>query len=153
PPGECLPATEIFRRLSRKMGLDEPALYESDETMARLILESGHPSLADITLEKLKACGWMRLNYPNPFVPFANGFPSPAGQIEVVFDPMAQAGLHPVAGYTASYDSSQRDIGLAREYPLSLVTPANHYFLNSTFANVPRQQQRAGVARLLIHHH
>jgi len=31
------------------------------------------------------------------------------------------------------------------------VTPANHYFLNSIFANTARQQQRAGPATLLIH--
>jgi anaerobic selenocysteine-containing dehydrogenase len=31
------------------------------------------------------------------------------------------------------------------------VTPADHYFLNSIFANVPGQQRRAGVATLLIH--
>jgi hypothetical protein len=32
------------------MGLDEPALYDSDESMARQLLESGHPSLVGITL-------------------------------------------------------------------------------------------------------
>jgi anaerobic selenocysteine-containing dehydrogenase len=61
-----------------------------------------------------------------------------------------QAG-DPVAGYTPSHETSQRDTALAREYPLALVTPANHYFLNSIFANVPRQQQRSGVPTLLIH--
>src|SRR5215471_4059890 len=34
PPGECLPTTEIFRRVARAMGLVEPTLYESDETIA-----------------------------------------------------------------------------------------------------------------------
>src|SRR5215472_11131023 len=33
PPGECLPATEMFRHLARAMGLDTPALYESDESI------------------------------------------------------------------------------------------------------------------------
>src|SRR5262249_61330542 len=40
---------------------------------------------------------------------------------------------------------------LAREHPLALVTPADHYFLNSIFANVPRQQRRSGIATLRIH--
>lgn len=154
PPGECLPATEMFRRLARKMSLSEatfPALYESDETMARQVLASGHPSLGGITLEELKAQGWMRLNYPNPFVPFASGFPTASGKMEFVSDRMAQAGLDPVAGYTPAHESSQRETALAQEYPLALITPANHYFLNSTFANVARQQQRAGAATLVIH--
>jgi anaerobic selenocysteine-containing dehydrogenase len=151
PPGECLPATEMFRRLARTMGLDAPALYDSDETIARQLLESGHPSLAGITFEELKARGWMRLHYPDPFVPFASGFPTATGKLEFVSERMEQAGLDPVAGYTPSHESSQRDTDLAREYPLALVTPADHYFLNSIFANVPRQRERSGCATLLIH--
>ncbi len=93
----------------------------------------------------------MRLNYPDPFVPFANGFPTASGKLEFVSDRMAHAGLDPVAGYTRSHESSQRDTVLAREYPLSLVAPANHYFLNSIFANIPKQLQRAGTAKLVMH--
>lgn len=151
PPGECLPTTELFRRLARAMGLDTPALYDSDEAMARQVLDSGHPSLAGITLEELQARGWMRLTYPDPFVPFASGFPTASGKLEFVSDRMAQAGLDPVAGYTPAYETSQRDTALAGEYPLCLVTPADHYFLNSIFANVPAQQRRSGTATLLIH--
>jgi len=151
PPGECLPATEMFRRLARTLGLDAPALYDSDETMARQLLESGHPSLSGITFEELKARGWMRLNYPDPFVPFAKGFPTASGKLEFVSERIAQSGLDPVAGYTPSHETSQHDTALARMYPLALVTPADHYFLNSMFANVPRQRRRSGVATLLIH--
>ena len=151
PAGDCLPTTEIFRRLARTMGLEEPALYDSDETIARQILDSGHPSLHGITLEALKARGWIRLNYPDPFVPFAAAFPTTSGKLEFVSDRMELVGLDPVAGYTPAYETSQQDTTLAREYPLALVTPANHYFLNSIFANVPLQQRRSGVATLLIH--
>ncbi len=151
PRGECLPTTEIFRRLARTLGLGEPALYESDETLARQVLGSGHPSLSGITLEALKARGSIRLNYPDPFVPFANAFPTASGKLEFVSERMAQSGLDPVAGYTPAHETSQKDTALAREYPLALVTPADHYFLNSIFANVPRQQRRSGVATLLIH--
>jgi anaerobic selenocysteine-containing dehydrogenase len=151
PPGECLPTTEILRRLARALGLDVPALYESDETMARQLLASGHSSLAGITLEELKSRGFVRLRYPKPFVPFAHGFPTPSGRLEFASERMAAAGLDPVAGYTPAYETSQRDTTLAREHPLALVTPANHYFLNSIFANVARQRRRAGAAALLIH--
>ena len=99
PPGECLPASEIFRRLARAMELDEPALYDSDESIARQVLGSGHPSLDGITLDVLKTKGSMRLNYPEPFVPFATGFPTVSGRLEFVSDRMARAGLDPIAGY------------------------------------------------------
>ncbi|HZJ67936.1 MAG TPA: molybdopterin oxidoreductase family protein [Kofleriaceae bacterium] len=151
PPGECLPTTELFRRIARTLGLDEPALYDSDDDLARQVLDSGHPSLAGITLDELKARGWMRLAVPDPFVPFATGFPSPSGKLEFVSERMAHAGLDPVAGYTPAHEASQRDTPLARDYPLALITPADHYFLNSTFANVPLQQRRSGVATLRIH--
>jgi len=151
PPGECLPTTEIFRRLARKMRLDAPALYDSDEAIARQLLDSGHPSLAGITLEALKARGSIRLNYPDPFVPFETAFPTASGKLEFVSDRMAQVGLDPIAGYTPSHETAQRDTLLAREYPLALITPADHYFLNSIFANVPLQQRRSGAPALLIH--
>src|SRR5882672_8625827 len=133
------------------MGLETAPLYDSDETMARQVLDSEHPSLGGITLEELKARGWMRLRYPDPFVPFATGFPTPSGKLELVSERMAQAGFDPVAGYTPAHETSQRDTTLARDYPLALVTPANHFFLNSLFANVPRQRRRSGAATLLIH--
>jgi anaerobic selenocysteine-containing dehydrogenase len=151
PAGESLPTTEIFRLLARKMGLDTPALYDDDETIARQLLGSGHPSLAGITFEELKERGWMRLRYPAPFVPFAVSFPTPSGKLEFVSEKMEAAGLDPVAGYTPSLETSQRDTALARAYPLSLVTPADHYFLNSIFANVPLQARRSGAATLVIH--
>ena len=151
PPGECLSMTEMFRRLARQMGLEEPALYDSDEAIARQVLDSGHPSLDGITLEALKARGSIRLNYPDPFVPFAAGFPTASGNLEFVSERMAKAGLDPVAGYTPSYEAAQRGTAMARQYPLALVTPADHYFLNSIFANVPLQQRRSGGASLVIH--
>jgi anaerobic selenocysteine-containing dehydrogenase len=151
PPGECLPASETFRRLARAMGLDTPALFDSDEEMARQLLASGHPSVAGITLEELRRRGWMRLRYPEPFVPFATSFPTPSGRLELVSPRMAEAGLDPVAGYTPPHETGQRGTALARRHPLALITPADHWFLNSIFANVPRQQRRAGAPTLWIH--
>jgi anaerobic selenocysteine-containing dehydrogenase len=147
PRGECLPATEIFRRLARRMNFEDPALYDSDDAIARQLLETAHPSLAGITLEALKQRGSIRLNYPDPFVPFAEGFPTPSGRLEFVSERMAQAGLDPVAGFTAPYETARGD----PDHSLALVTPADHFFLNSIFANVPRQQRRSGAQTLVIH--
>jgi anaerobic selenocysteine-containing dehydrogenase len=151
PPGECLPATEIFRRLARAMRLDIPCLYDSDEEIARQILATDHPSLAGITLETLKESGWMRLNYPDPFAPFAHGFPTPSGKLEFFSERMLQAGLEPLAGYTPAYETTERETPLAQEYPLALIAAADHYFINSTFANVPAQLKRAGPPTIRIH--
>jgi anaerobic selenocysteine-containing dehydrogenase len=119
--------------------------------MARQLLDSGHPSLEGITLERLKADGWMRLRYPAPFVPFAEGFPSPSGKLEFLAERMAQVGLDPLAGYTPPYEAAQRDTPLARQYPLALIAAADHYFLNSLFANVPAQMTRSGPPVIRVH--
>ena len=151
PPGECLSSTEMFRRLAKRLGLDEPALYDSDDELARQVLGSGHPALDGITLETLKARGWMRVQYPEPFVPFAHGFPTPSGKLEFLTERMAKAGLDPLAGYTPPYEAAQRDTPLATRYPLALIAGADHYFLNSLFANVGDQMKRSGPPIVRIH--
>jgi anaerobic selenocysteine-containing dehydrogenase len=150
-PGECLSTSEIFRRLARAMSLDVPCLYDGDEDVARQVLASGHPSLGGITLEALKARGSIRLNYPEPFVPFADGFPSPSGKLEFVCERMTPLGLDPLAGYTPPHEAAQVDTPLARRFPLALIAPANHWFLNSEFANVPAQAHRAGPPTVFVH--
>ena len=151
PPGECLPSTEIFRRLARRMGLEISCLYDSDDELARQVLDSGHPSLRGITLAKLKERGWMRLDYPEPFVPFADGFPTTSGKLEFLSERMAQAGLDPLAAYTPPYEAAQRGTPLAERYPLALIAGADHYFLNSLFANVADQRKRSGPPVIRIH--
>jgi anaerobic selenocysteine-containing dehydrogenase len=151
PPGECLPSSEMFRRLARRLGLDIPGLYDSDEEIARQALDSDHPSLRGITLERLKERGWMRLNYPESFVPFADRFLTPSGRLEFFSERMAQAGLDPLAGYTPPYEAAQRGTVLAERYPLALIAGADHYFLNSLFANVPDQMRRSGPPAIRIH--
>ena len=150
PPGECMPASEVFRRIAGRMGLTEPCLYDTDEEMARQVLASGDPSLAGITLERLKQDGWARLNYPADFIPFAAGFPTPSGKLEFHSERMARDGLDPLAGYAPPYEAAQRETPLARRYPLSLVATARHYGLNSIFSNSPRHARRQGPSVVRI---
>ena len=93
----------------------------------------------------------MRLDYPEPFVPFAEGFPTPSGRLEFRSERMAAAGLDPLAGYTPPYEAAQRGTPLAERYPLALIAGADHYFLNSLFANVADQLNRSGPPLLRLH--
>jgi anaerobic selenocysteine-containing dehydrogenase len=151
PPGECLPNSEIFRRLARALGVTEPCVYDSDEEMARQVLASDAPALAGITLERLRRDGWARLAVPTPFVPFADGFLTASRKLEFYSSRMAEAGLDPVPTYTPPYEAAQRDTDLARRYPLALIAPAAHYFLNATFVNVPELAQRQGGPTIELH--
>ncbi|QWF78888.1 molybdopterin-containing oxidoreductase family protein [Amycolatopsis sp. CA-230715] len=149
PPGECLSTTETFRRLAAKMGLTEPSLYDSDEELARQLLEVPHPSLAGITVAGLREKGWARLNYPPSFVPFEAGFPTPSGKLEFRSELAGRDGLDPLAGYTPPFENDDR--ALARRFPLILVAGASHFFVNTVFGNKPALARRAGPPRVVLH--
>jgi anaerobic selenocysteine-containing dehydrogenase len=150
-PGECLPHTEIFRRLARRLGVTEPCVLDGDDDLARAVLASDDAALAGITLERLQRDGWARLSVPTPFVPFAAGFPTPSGKLEFFSPRMIEAGLDPVPDYTPPREAAQRDTELAARYPLALIAPASHYLLNSMFANVPDLERRQGSPSIVLH--
>ncbi len=135
--GEAIPNTELFRRLASRMGFTDACFHDSDEDMARQVLQSDHPALAGITLDHLKQCGWMRLNLSESWAPFAEGdFPTPSGKCELHSARMAADGHDPVPAYTAPLESEERDPALAARFPLTLLSPPAHHFLNTTFVNV-----------------
>ncbi|ACY98035.1 MULTISPECIES: molybdopterin-containing oxidoreductase family protein [Thermomonospora] len=149
PPGECASTTETFRRLARHLGLEEPSLYASDEELAEQALSSGHPYLEGITLDRLRKEGFVRLSVPDPFVPFAEGFPTPSGKFEFFSRRAAAAGLDPLPGYVPPFEVA--DPERARRHPLSLISSASHHFLNTVFANNPELRRRAGEPRVVLH--
>ncbi|MEU1480930.1 molybdopterin oxidoreductase family protein [Streptomyces sp. NPDC001668] len=149
PPGECLPTTETFRRLARHMGLKEPSLYDSDEELARQLLDSEHPSLEGITLESLRKNGWARLAYPASFAPYKDGFPTASGKVEFLSERARAAGLDPLAGFTPAQEVS--DSEQAGRYPLVLLSGASHFFLNTVFGNKPKLRRRAGETHVVLH--
>ena len=136
PPGECLPHTEIWRRLARAMGLTEPALYDDDLTLARTLVESGDPTLEGITVERLRREGWARLGHPAPLTPFAHGFPTPSGRMRL---PEGDPYVPPAEGAAPGEDR------------LALIAGASHWFLNSMFANAPSQLRRACAPAVALH--
>ena len=108
-PGECLSNSEIFRRLARALGVTEPSVYDSDEDLARAVLDGDELRLAGITLETLAERGWMRLGEPQPWAPLAKGFPSPSGRLEFYSERAAAAGLDPLPAYTPPYEAVTAD--------------------------------------------
>src|SRR5262245_57515376 len=151
PPGECLPNSEIFRRLARALGVTEPCVYDSDEDLARAVLDSDELRLHGIKLEALAERGWMRLGQPQPWAPLARGFPTPSGRLEFYSERAAAAGLDPLPAYTPPYEAADVDADLGRRYPLALIAPAGPHFLNTEFSNLPALRDKAGPQRVLLH--
>jgi anaerobic selenocysteine-containing dehydrogenase len=152
PVGEALPNSEIFRRIASRMGLDDPLLQESDESMIRAALAVDDPAMEGITLEALADSGPMRLRVGEPHLPFRSGttLSTPSGKIEFRSAVLESRGLDPLPDYVPPHESEERDPGLVRRFPLSLISPPAHTFLNSTFVNVKSLRRLAGEPMVMI---
>jgi len=84
PLGESLPNSEIFRRLAAALGYIDGCFGEDDVTILRSLVQAQtQPEFAACDWETLLRDGFVRLNLPDPYLPFAQGgFPTPSGQCE-----------------------------------------------------------------------
>jgi anaerobic selenocysteine-containing dehydrogenase len=148
PMGEALPNSEIFRRIAARMGLDDPSLRDSDETMMRQVL--GH---MPFTLEELRERSSIRLDLPSPHKPFARGsrVPTPSGKIEIASPRAVSLGIDLLPEYVPPHESEERNPELVRRFPLALISPPAHQFLNSSFVNLASLRRAAGKPTLEIH--
>lgn len=134
PLGEARSNMWVFQKLGWRLGIDEPTLYWSAEQLAESLLDSDSPLLEGITLEKLRQHGYMRLKLPSPFLPFRDGAPTPSGKIQ--FAPPPEVILSEVTD----------------DYPLLLITPPAHHFLNSTYGCVEALARTEGGEPVIIMH-
>jgi anaerobic selenocysteine-containing dehydrogenase len=131
PVGECIPNTELFRRLATAMGYTEPELFESDDSLIASALHG-------IDIEQLKRDGFVSL--PNSDeVLFSDGiFGTASGKAQLMSKDLASRGLPSVPTYV---QSSSR-MGSA-EFPLVLLTPKQHTrFLNTSYSHLPQHGPR-----------
>ncbi|WP_233851436.1 molybdopterin-containing oxidoreductase family protein [Paraburkholderia sp. HD33-4] len=150
PIGDARPNTEIFRGLARRMGLTEPALFDSDEAVAQAAFDWDDNTLAGVDWPTLRQAGWARLNLPD--APFADGgFRTPSGKCEFYSERLAQQGLDPLPDYLPPYESADGAPELAARYPLAMISPPARNFLNSTFVNVESLRATEGEPHLDIH--
>ena len=139
-PGETKSNVEVFRLLARAMGFFDSCFDDSEDDMIRQTLDSGHPFLDGITLERLDREHFVRLNIPGPFVPFESGkFPTPTGRVDLG---------SPNLQYTPPAESRFGDSGLLRKYPLEFVSAKNDDSMNSTFGYRPEVQVQTAIAYL-----
>lgn len=153
PRGEAVPTTEFFRRLAKRMGHTGPAVCQTDEDLVRLALASDHPYLCGVTFERLWEEGWASLNLPPDWHPFSDGhFPTPSGKCELWSETLAAEGHDPLPTYAAAPESLAGNARLAARYPLTLVTAKSAlHFLNSSYANLPRNLRSEGEPVLDLH--
>ena len=152
PIGEAKPNSEIFRLIGERMGMSDPLLRDDDLTLIRQALATESPKLQDVTFEGLLEHGWVRLNVPTPFLPYAEGqFSTPSGKCEFYSSRLEEMGLDPLPTYIAPYESEERAPALFARYPLTLISSPAHTFLNTTFVNVTSLRRQAHEPEVLLH--
>jgi anaerobic selenocysteine-containing dehydrogenase len=171
PPGECVPNVKMFARLAKTMGFEDEHFSLSEDEMLMGSYDWNSPAMEGITLDKLKERGWMRLNVgiPSERAPHAEGnFKTPSGKCE--FAASAAENGNFVAGvwrsgyedmqpgnpveavptYIPPIESPADNAGLAKKFPLNLLSPKPHAFLNTQYANEPTQQRRQGEQLIVL---
>jgi anaerobic selenocysteine-containing dehydrogenase len=119
PVGEAKPNTETFRLIAERLGFDDPVFRESDQELIDKLL-------AGFEEGELRERGWTKIDLGQGPTPHADGgFATESGRMILRGDYVAPAEV--------------ADEGLGERFPLALVTPKTHLFLNSTFANQRRQ--------------
>jgi len=168
PLGEAVANTELFRRLTVKMGFEDECFKLNDEALAMQILDWSASVMQGIDIELLKQKGYAKLKID--LVPHAEGsFPTPSGKCEFMaskpvsssfvvsafrqgfeeYGPGQTLPLLPT--YIPPKETVQSNPELAQHYPLKLLSTKPHQFLNSCFANLPKHRKLEGEFKVVIH--
>jgi anaerobic selenocysteine-containing dehydrogenase len=152
PMGEAKPNSEIFRLIAAKMGYDDPCFRDDDRAIIKQSLETTSDRFKGVSFDALVEKGWLRVNVPSPYVPFAEGgFPTPSGKVEFYSERLKEMGLDPVPTYIPPYESPERDPALMKRFPLTLISSPAHQFLNSTFVNIGTLKRAAREPECILH--
>jgi anaerobic selenocysteine-containing dehydrogenase len=140
--GESLDNQELFRRLARAMGYDDPCFAESDEEMIRRLIDPGYnPLFEGISFESLMRDGFARAAVDSPRRTGMNSgkWPTPSGKIEIRSDALARQGLDPLPAYVPEKEGWYSE-GKTR-FPLQVISAATHYFIGASFQGVGRLRE------------
>ena len=168
-PGEAKSNYEIFRLLAKKFGFDEDQFSWSDEECLENYVDWDAPACNGIDLKYLKQHGYARLDVgtKDNRVPHKEGnFPTPSGKCQLILRgvnnfvaaPFRQMyeGYQPgqplpsLPDYVPPRESPVDNQELAEKYPLNVISPKSHAFLNSCYANMEGKQKTQGDQFVLM---
>src|SRR5437016_2606600 len=149
PQGEEKSNWETSGLLARAMGVAETHYAKGDEGLIREFLAKGDTSVRGVTWEQLDRDGWVRVNLPRPYMPFANGAPTPSGKVEFYSAWMERQGLPALPTYVPLAEGPDNRELVAR-FPLQCIVPPNRFFLNSSFSQSELLRRRQGAATAML---
>jgi anaerobic selenocysteine-containing dehydrogenase len=146
PQGEARPNLAVFRDLARALGVAAEHYAKDEEALIREFLATSTPGM---TYERLARDGWARVEQPDPYLPFADGAPTPSGKVEFVSSSLAQRGLPALPTWTPLSEGPE-NAALAARYPLQCIVPPNRFFLNSSFSQSDLLRRRQRTPRVMM---
>jgi Anaerobic dehydrogenases, typically selenocysteine-containing len=168
-PGEAIPNNEIFRRLAARMGFEEERLQWSDSECLEHFIDWNAPACDGIDLDYLRKHGYARLKVgtKDDRCPHKEGkFQTPSGKCEFLVEgaknfvaaPFRQMyeGFQPgepldsLPDYVSPRERPETNPEKAKKYPLNIVSPKSHGFLNSCYANMDHKIKGQGEQFVLI---
>lgn len=169
PPGEALPNNEIFRRLAQRLGFEEDNFKWSDSECLEHYVDWNSPACQGIDLDYMREHGFARLNVgtKDDRAPHREGkFPTPTGKCmfmvegakNFVAGPFRQMydgfqpgeDLDPLPAYVPSRETADANAALAARFPLNIISPKSHGFINSSYANMESKLRVQGEQYLMI---
>lgn len=168
-PGEAIPNNEIFRRLAARFGFEEENFKWTDSECLEHYVDWSSPACEGIDLDYLRRHGFARLKVgtADNRVPHKDGnFPTATGKCNFLvqgaknfvappFRQMYEAlqpgeDIDPLPDYIGPRESHTNAPQLAKIFPLNIVSPKSHGFLNSCYANMDEKIQGQGEQFVMI---
>ena len=168
-PGEAISNNEIFRRLAKRLGFEEDNFKWNDTECLHNYVDWDSPACEGIDLDYMKKHGYARLTVgtKDNRAPHKEGnFPTPSGKCEFrlvgaknfVAGPFRQMyeGFQPgqdipeLPDYVASKETATGSPELFKKYPLNILAPKSHGFINSCYANIDNKLKGQGEQFVLI---
>ena len=169
-PGEAISNMEIFRRLAKLMGYEEENFKWSDHECLENFVDWDAPTCEGIDLDYLREHGYARLkDFGDKDIRarHAKGeFATETGKCHFMVEgaknfvagPFRQMyeGFQPgedldsLPDYVESRETPATNPDLAAKFPLNIISPKSHGFLNSCYANDTRKQKGQGEQSILL---
>jgi anaerobic selenocysteine-containing dehydrogenase len=133
PVGEALSNVQLFARLARAMGIDEPDVTPGEDGLLEAALECNRRRLGGAGPEELRRDRIVSLRFDGQeeLVQFGSDFPTTAGGKAELMPPQLGA-----IRYRPPAES---------RYPLILISPANDKTINSTFGELNLRSVRLRI--------
>lgn len=134
PVGEALPNTEIFRRLSRRFGFNDPIFQASDAELMDDAIDGDDPRLGGVRPSELPVATALSMAEPGPRIGFERKPTTKSGRIELKSTYLEEKFAAPLP----RFQTLAADEDGSGAYPFALLTPSSNWRTNSMFGGLAK---------------